>query len=282
METVSPDKLKSRNLCVNLVLACRSEWKNRTVFNKFLKTRRPYSGLFFVLSDVKSTFIQTDKNGREIRRISAKNGDILYLPENVFYHTLYQPDPAAVPAVTYTLNFDLYDENSRKILLDESFLLLNNPVNKSIREELKAIYESAKNPLLFDRLRISSLFFSILYNATSPLVADTPGGYIRKALTALEDDWNRNEKIERYAALCRMSTAYFYRDFRALTGMTPTQFRNQIRINIAKNDLLNTGMTVKEIAEKVGFDDTFYFSRLFRKITGQSPKQFRDGKPSDK
>ena len=93
----------------------------------------------------------------------------------------------------------------------------------------------------------------------------------------MESEWDKNEKRSRYAALCNTSVSYFYRDFRRYTGMNPIAFRNRIRINAAKSDLLNTNMTVREIAEKVGFEDTFYFSRIFRKLTGVSPKQFRDG-----
>ena len=73
-----------------------------------------------------------------------------------------------------------------------------------------------------------------------------------------------------------MSISCFYQEFRSYAGMSPTKYRNSIRINVAKSDLLNTNMTVKEIAEKVGFDDAFYFSRIFRSITGTSPKAFRD------
>jgi AraC-like DNA-binding protein len=98
---------------------------------------------------------------------------------------------------------------------------------------------------------------------------------IKRAVQAIENEWNLNEKMEKYAALCNMSPSYFYREFREYAGMSPAKYRNYIRINVAKSDLLNTNMTVKEIAEKVGFDDALYFSRIFSSITGMSPTAFK-------
>jgi YesN/AraC family two-component response regulator len=43
----------------------------------------------------------------------------------------------------------------------------------------------------------------------------------------------------------------------------------------AKNILLNTERTVKEIAISLGYGDAFYFSRLFKKYAGMSPANFK-------
>ena len=142
-------------------------------------------------------------------------------------------------------------------------------------EDLINIHKSSTNPIANDRLRVNSLYFSILYYATRVRLDGNRSNVIRKAVQAIESEWNRNEKMEKYAALCNMSSSRFYQEFREYAGMSPTKYRNHIRINIAKSDLLNTNMKIKEIAEKVGFDDAFYFSRIFRNITGMSPNKFK-------
>jgi two-component system response regulator YesN len=47
------------------------------------------------------------------------------------------------------------------------------------------------------------------------------------------------------------------------------------RINRAKNLLLSTGDSVKEIAVRIGLPDEYYFNRIFKKQTGLPPGKFR-------
>jgi len=45
---------------------------------------------------------------------------------------------------------------------------------------------------------------------------------------------------------------------------------------MAKKLLKNTGLSVKDIAEQVGFPDPFHFSKSFKALTGISPSQYRE------
>lgn len=64
------------------------------------------------------------------------------------------------------------------------------------------------------------------------------------------------------------------RQFRAATGMTPTAYLTQLRLQEAKR-LLLAGMQVQEAAAQVGLPDPFYFSRVFRRQEGISPRDFQ-------
>jgi AraC-like DNA-binding protein len=63
--------------------------------------------------------------------------------------------------------------------------------------------------------------------------------------------------------------------FRQVHGLTPLQYVNQIRVDRAKRLLMDSTMSVKEIAENLGFRDSPYLVRLFKKTTGASPGEFR-------
>lgn len=82
MKIIRPDNLKEFSLCVNVIDTHLSEWKNGDRFDKFRKLRRPFSALFFILSDLESVYREIDENGTEIRKIHCQKGDILYIPEN--------------------------------------------------------------------------------------------------------------------------------------------------------------------------------------------------------
>ncbi|WP_028553040.1 helix-turn-helix domain-containing protein [Paenibacillus sp. UNC451MF] len=59
------------------------------------------------------------------------------------------------------------------------------------------------------------------------------------------------------------------------TGYPLNEYVHRLKMAEAKNILLNTDQSLKEIASALGYQDVFYFSRLFKKIVGVSPKLFR-------
>jgi AraC-like DNA-binding protein len=59
------------------------------------------------------------------------------------------------------------------------------------------------------------------------------------------------------------------------TGKTAIELIHLALISEAKNLLLDSKLTVSEIAYRLGFENLPYFSRLFKKETGMTPKQFQ-------
>jgi AraC-like DNA-binding protein/quercetin dioxygenase-like cupin family protein len=63
--------------------------------------------------------------------------------------------------------------------------------------------------------------------------------------------------------------------FRKHLGVTPTQFVHRERVRLAYRYLRDDGLSVKEVAARVGFDDPFYFSRVFRRVLMRNPSSVR-------
>ncbi len=63
--------------------------------------------------------------------------------------------------------------------------------------------------------------------------------------------------------------------FKAQLGVTPTQFISRERMQLAYRYLRDEGLSVKETAARVGFDDPFYFSRVFKRIMNRTPASVR-------
>lgn len=59
--------------------------------------------------------------------------------------------------------------------------------------------------------------------------------------------------------------------FRKQLGITPTQFVQRERMLLAYRILRDEGLSVKETAERVGFQDPFYFSRVFKRVMRRTP-----------
>jgi len=59
--------------------------------------------------------------------------------------------------------------------------------------------------------------------------------------------------------------------FKSEIGIFPTQYIHRERVMRAHRLLVDEGLSVKEAAAEVGFNDPFYFSRVFKKVMGISP-----------
>ena len=108
--------------------------------------------------------------------------------------------------------------------------------------------------------------------------AETPGlstSLISKAKYLM------NKKIDEqidFHLFCKnngISYSKFRADFKYQTGFPPLQYFLHLKIEKAKDLLLNTELKAKEIAFKLGFQSENYFGRIFKIKTGSSPHQFR-------
>lgn len=75
-----------------------------------------------------------------------------------------------------------------------------------------------------------------------------------------------------------VSPFYFCKRFKQSTGLTFTEYLGRVRVERAKNLLLNPHLRVSEIAYDVGFQSLTHFNRTFQKVVGQSPSAYRESK----
>lgn len=71
------------------------------------------------------------------------------------------------------------------------------------------------------------------------------------------------------------STEYFRHEFRKQFNISPKKFILISRLNLAKELLLNSNLSMSSIAQQTGFSDSNYFSRYFKRYTGYTPTYFK-------
>lgn len=81
--------------------------------------------------------------------------------------------------------------------------------------------------------------------------------------------------LEEAARALHVSTFYFCKMFKKATGLTFTDYLGRLRIERAKELLLNPHLRVSEIAFETGFGSLTHFNRVFRRLIGKSPSSFR-------
>ena len=72
------------------------------------------------------------------------------------------------------------------------------------------------------------------------------------------------------------SPSHFRRLFKEQFGASPVQYFKQLKIQVAKEELLghHRTLSIAQVAANCGFRDPDYFARVFRQVTGMSPTQF--------
>ena len=92
-------------------------------------------------------------------------------------------------------------------------------------------------------------------------------------------DTNLNNDV--IASKMNMSRASFYNKFKNLTGETPNEYINNIRLAKATQMLIaDAGLSIAEISDSLGFNSPNYFSRKFKDKFGMSPAAYRQKKIS--
>lgn len=83
---------------------------------------------------------------------------------------------------------------------------------------------------------------------------------------------------------CRLSVSHFSRAFRRTTGVAPHNWLLTHRVDVAKETLRNTQLSLSEVALVCGFADQSHLTRVFTSMVGVSPGAWRralDGQQAD-
>ncbi len=103
---------------------------------------------------------------------------------------------------------------------------------------------------------------------------------IRKAVLYINENYEKSFSNALLANLCNLSLGRFEHLFKLEMGVSPSAYRQRLRIENAKALLLSTALSVSEISFLCGFADSLYFSRFFKTKTGLSPIEYRRINPS--
>jgi len=98
---------------------------------------------------------------------------------------------------------------------------------------------------------------------------------IKEALRYIKENYNQNINLESVAAYVHLNPQYFSRYFKNKTGTNFIEYLSLLRINKAKDMLINTDKSITEICLSVGYVDSSYFSKVFIKHVGITPIKFR-------
>lgn len=102
-----------------------------------------------------------------------------------------------------------------------------------------------------------------------------PSRAIRLAIEFVTSHYADKISLDSLAQAAHMQRNYLCRVFHKVTGLSPMDYVNQYRLNMAWRLLQGTDLNVTEIAHETGFYDSAHFTHLFSRAFGRPPSHFR-------
>ena len=152
---------------------------------------------------------------------------------------------------------------------------------KTGRAELKQAYFSGKVMKRVEynsAIKLLTIFAEQLAGYSNQVLIQSENAeapMITRARAFIEAHAAEHISLGQVAQVVNASTFYFCKKFKKVTGINFTDYVSRVRIERAKNLLLNPNLRVSEIAFEAGFQSLTHFNWVFRKVEGQSPTDYR-------
>ena len=190
----------------------------------------------------------------------------------------------------YVLNFK--PSQLAPILSESESKLLFNSFNSRLlhldEEQLQTVYSSfklidylanTKNPL--SQKSVTAAILSLLVFVSGIRQTDMTSSAkglpqdIISAITYINTRYTENISLDMLADAQHMSKFHFCRVFKEVTGTTFLEYLHNVRLSHAHRLLIQSDLSISEIAARTGFGSAAYFSRVFKKAHGVSPRAAR-------
>ena len=216
--------------------------------------------------------VYTLKDGK---KINVKQGELVYTPSGSEYKIRFL-DEEGDRAETMGVRFLLSDENGENITFSSDVLhFFKNKVFDFLFSDVKRVRLSVPQiPVKYD---------CVLYALISELGAleqfgksnNKHFGWIQKGVEYLTEHFQENTSVKSLADMCHISEVYFRKVFKRCMGMSPVQYRSELRLKRAREYLLYSDDSVNEIAELLGYVSPAYFIKQFKEKYQESPYAYR-------
>lgn len=99
----------------------------------------------------------------------------------------------------------------------------------------------------------------------------SPSHQIAKVIAWLKQHYTENVSIDELATRAHMSASTFRQHFRVVTGMSPLQYLKNLRLQDARQLMLNEDIDASSAAVRVGYESASQFSREYTRLFGEPP-----------
>ena len=208
---------------------------------------------------------------------APKGSVIVYLPSQPQEYSFFPEDGS----VSYYIHFtgSGCEQLMHDTALDEKNVFY---IGKShtLEELFNTLISEYKQKLKFGTHRMNGILLEIISvigrkNAYMLSGVSDTNKLIGAVCEYIHNNFSEKLTLKELATKCNLSESRFSHLFTEIFGKSPKKYIMNVRMENAKELLLDSDMSVLEISSAVGIDDQNYFSRIFKKHCGMSPSEFR-------
>lgn len=198
------------------------------------------------------------------RRYEATHEPKTPLVVNFFHFTLRHSPRGFTPPVEVlrTAHPDFIEATLRRILT------LRAKPHPATHASAEALFGALLGELVRETLARTTA-------ATEPGLDQHHREIIQRLAAEIREHPGGARSVAALAQAAGYSVDHFSRVFEKVTGQRPQEWIIAARLARARQLLAETGLTVSQVAEALGFRDVFFFSRQFTQRTGQTPTAYR-------
>lgn len=228
----------------------------------------------------------------EDRLYDVAEGDLLIFNPGVRHQSL-PSEEGDTPTTEFFIGFS----NIQLQDLEKNYIPLPGPGNilhtaGELRQKIFKICSSmeAENALGYQgryfvlKAYLMQMLVYVIRAQSQPM--EVPAGYafesinkkyvVEQIVSYFEDHYSEKISLDRIAENMYLSTFYISKIFKTETGDTPIHRLIKIRLEKAREILeKDADLSIKEVADRVGYKDVYHFSKQFKKHYGISPSKIR-------
>ncbi len=163
---------------------------------------------------------------------------------------------------------------------DANFHLLHDQPMQLLIDRLIRVYtEGHPSRDVFVNFMLQELIIRLLQSKARNLLLREQAGpgheRLRHVTTFIAHHLQDDLTVDDLSEQACMSKPHFFRCFKNTFGITPVEYINARRIELARELLATTDRSLTDICYQIGFNNTSYFSRLFKRYEQLSPSAYR-------
>ena len=183
---------------------------------------------------------------------------------SAFYNLSNATDKYLKPIVNQITNFSTVTYDAQIVEL----------CNSLIKEQLS---QSVASPLIVIGKIYELLGFLYRRCLCEPTLS-LPDGKFKNVIDYINDNYCNDISSAELSRHFGYDEAYFCRRFKSVTGLTPMNYIQILRLESAKKKIRSRQLKISEISAACGFKDASYFTRCFKKRYGITPARYAQAK----
>lgn len=237
-------------------------------------------------------------NGKGVRRIVGDSMEeiddielVLVGPNLVHGWELHHCNNKEIHEITIQFHDDLFGSKmlSRRIfkpikdMFDRSNygIVFSKKISLELNERIKAISKIDSIDYFMELISIlqdlaNSRNQKLLSTFSSQNRLFENSDKLKRVYEYIQENFNHKITLSEISEIINVSPVSFNRFIKKRTGKTFIEYTNDTRISYATRWLIETDLSISEIAFKCGFNNIANFNRVFKKVKDCTPSEFRE------